>query len=380
MTIMNYKDLHPPSLLLLGAGPSNIDPRILGASISPIVGHLDPFFMEIMEETVELLRYVFKTKNRLTLPISGTGSAGMESAICNVVEKGDEVITCVQGFFGERAKKMVQRCGGIPITVKSELGGVVDKEEVEDSLSESNAKIVTIVHTETSTGVVQSLKEIAQITKQYDAFLVVDAVASLGGDRLNVDKTGIDICYGASQKCLSCPPGLAPITVNEKVMEHIRNRKTKVQSWYFDLSTIETYWLEQNRAYHHTAPISLIYALREGLRIILEEGIEKRWDRHRKNWKTLVTGLENLGLEMFVSKERRSPVITSIKVPQNIVDLKVRRILRDKYGISVSGGLGILKGKLWRIGLMGSNSTERNVKLVLTTLSEILKHEGYVYK
>ncbi|RJS74444.1 alanine--glyoxylate aminotransferase family protein [Candidatus Bathyarchaeota archaeon] len=377
MSKKKYAEICPPERLLLGAGPSNVDPRVLKALISPIVAHLDPFFLEVMDETVELLRYAFRTKNHITMPISGTGSAGMESAICNIVEEGDDVVVCVNGFFGERMKEMVQRCGGNPVVVEAEWGEPIRREDVEKALSESNARVVTIVHAETSTGILQPIKEISRTVHEYDALLVVDAVTSLGGCELDVDEYSIDLCYSASQKCLNCPPGLAPITASEKAMERIRNRKTKVQSWYLDLSTIEKYWLENNRVYHHTAPILLVYALREALRLLYEEGLESRWRRHEKNGDALVAGLEALGLEMHARKENRCPAITAIKIPENVSDINVRTALREQFGITVSGGLGRLAGQVWRIGLMGINSSERNVILVLEALERVLKKEGF---
>jgi len=376
----SYSELRPPQRLLLGAGPSNIDPRVLKALISPIVGHLDPFFIETMDETVELLRYAFRTKNHITFPISGTGSAGMESAICNLVERGDEVIVCIKGFFGERMREMITRCGGKPIIVEAEWGETIKKEDVEKALSESDAKVVALVHAETSTGVLQPIKEISRITHQYDALLLVDAVTSLGGCELDVDEYGIDVCYSASQKCLNCPPGLAPITASEKAMEKIRNRKTKVQSWYLDLSEIEKYWIENNRVYHHTAPILLIYALREALRLLHEESLEARWQRHLRNAQALTRGLEALGLEIYAEKQNRCPAIIAVRIPEGIQDGNVRKILLNEFNITISGGLGRLKGKLWRIGLMGINSCERNVILVLEALEQALKREGYPVK
>lgn len=380
MTKKSYDELRPPQRLLLGAGPSNVDPRVLKAFISPMVGHLDPFFIKTMDETVELLRYAFKTKNHITMPISGTGSAGMESAICNLVERGDEVVVCVKGFFGERIKEMIERCGGTPITIEAEWGKIIEKEDVERALSESKAEVVALVHAETSTGVIQPLKEISRITHQYGALLLVDAVTSLGGCELDVDEYGIDLCYSASQKCLNCPPGLAPITASEKAMEKIRNRKTKVQSWYLDLSEIEKYWIENNRVYHHTAPILLIYAMREALRLLYEEGLEARWRRHLRNAQALICGLEALGLEIHAEEQNRCPAIVAVRVPDGVQDLNVRKTLLDEFNITISGGLGKLKGKLWRIGLMGINSCERNVILVLEALEQVLKKEGYPVK
>jgi alanine-glyoxylate transaminase/serine-glyoxylate transaminase/serine-pyruvate transaminase len=375
----SYCELRPPKRLLLGGGPSNIDSRVLKALTLPIVGHLDPYFSEIMNETVELLRYAFKTNNRITLPISGTGTAGMEAAICNIVERDDEVVACINGFFGERISDIVQRNGGKCITVKGEWGKVISKEDVKEALSNSAAEVVAIVHAETSTGVLQPLKEIKKIVDEYDALLLVDAVTSLGGCELDVDGLGIDVCYSASQKCLNCPPGLAPITVSEKAMEKIRNRKTKVQSWYLDLSLIEKYWLESNRVYHHTAPILLVYALREALRLLYEEGLEARWERHRRNSLALISGIAALGLEMH-PKEYRCPVLNAVSIPEGIQDINVRRTLVNEFDITVSGGLGALKGKVWRIGLMGINSTKRNVILFLKALERALKKEGYPVK
>ncbi len=377
MSKRTYSDLCPPQRLLLGAGPSNVDPRVLKALTSPIVEHLDPYFMEVMDETVDLLRYAFKTKNQITLPISGSGSAGMESAICNPIEKGDEAIVCINGFFGERMKEMIQRSGGVPIVVRANWGDPISKESVAEALCNSNAKILSIVHAETSTGVLQPLKEIARIVHEYDALLVVDAVTSLGGCELNVDEIGIDICFSASQKCLSCVPGLAPITANERAMEVIRNRQTKVQSWYLDLSTIEKYWLKDNRIYHHTAPILLVYALRESLRILYEEGLENRWKRHKKYTLALIRGLESLSLKMYVENpEYRCPALTSVSVPNGFQDKNIRTTLRERFGITVSGGLGELAGQIIRIGLMGINANQKSVKAVLEALEYALQKRG----
>ena len=277
----HYKELAPPQRILLGGGPNDTDPRVLKAMISHPVGHLDPYFLEIMDDTMDLLRYVFRTRNKFCLPLSGTGSAGMESAICNIVEEGDEVVVGVNGFFGQRLSDIVTRYGGKSIEVKEDWGKSIKAEEVEKALSQSNAKAVAIVHVETSTGVLQPLEKISRIAKQYGALLLVDAVTSLGGCELDIDKLGIDICYSVSQKCLSCPPGLAPITVNERAFDVIHNRRTRVQSWYFDFSLIQDYW-SNSRRYHHTAPVSMIYGLREALRIVHEEGLEERWRRHRR--------------------------------------------------------------------------------------------------
>lgn len=374
-----YSELKPPHRLLLGAGPSNVDPRVIRALTAPIVGHLDPYFLGVMDETTELLRYAFKTKNKITMPISGTGTAGMEAAICNIVERGDEVVVASKGFFGERLDEIVRRCGGISVEVKAEWGKPVPEEAVKAALSNSSAKIVAIVHGETSTGVLQPLEGISKITKEYGALLLVDAVTSLGGCELDVDRLGIDLCYSATQKCLSCPPGLAPITVSEKAMEKVRNRRTKVQSWYFDLSLIEKYWLERNRVYHHTAPILMIYALREALRLLYEDGLEARWARHKTSSSSLIRGVEALGLTMH-TKEHRLPPLNAVSVPEDINDAAVRRMLLEDADITISGGLGALKGMVWRIGLMGINSTKATVLRVIAALETALRKEGFPVK
>jgi len=373
-----YGELQPPQRLLLGAGPSNVDPRVLKAMSSPIVGHLDPFFLEVMDETVELLRYLFRTENRFCVPLSGTGTAGMEAAICNIVEKGDEVVVGVNGFFGQRMSEIVSRCGGKSIEVKAGWGEIITKDAVKEALSQSKAKVVAVVHGETSTGVIQPIKEISKVAKEYGALLLVDAVTSLAGCELDVDDFGIDICYSCSQKCLNCPPGLAPITLNDRALEKVKNRKTPVQSWYLDLSLIESYWL-QGRAYHHTAPISLIYGLREALRIAYEEGFERRWERHKKNSLALTNGIEAMGLKMH-APNHRLPSLNSVDVPQGVSELEIRRILLNKFGIEIGGGLGLLKDKIWRIGLMGMNSSERNVVLVLEAFERALKEKGFPVK
>lgn len=371
----HYKELAPPQRILLGGGPNDTDPRVLKAMISHPVGHLDPYFLEIMDDTMDLLRYVFRTRNKFCLPLSGTGSAGMESAICNIVEEGDEVVVGVNGFFGQRLSDIVTRYGGKSIEVKEDWGKSIKAEEVEKALSQSNAKAVAIVHVETSTGVLQPLEKISRIAKQYGALLLVDAVTSLGGCELDIDKLGIDICYSVSQKCLSCPPGLAPITVNERAFDVIHNRRTRVQSWYFDFSLIQDYW-SNSRRYHHTAPVSMIYGLREALRIVHEEGLEERWRRHKESSLALIKGIESLGLQMFVS-EHRAPSLNSVTVPNPVSDANVRGTLLDRFNIEIGGGLGVLKGKIWRIGLMGFSSNQKNVNLVLGALEEVLRGEGF---
>lgn len=374
--LKSYGELNPPSRLLLGPGPSNVDPRVLKAMVSPLVGHLDPYFFEIMNDTVELLRYAFKTNNKFTIPVSGTGSAGMEAALYNTVEPGEEVVVGMNGYFGERMNEIASRCGGKVIGIKEDWGKVVRKEAVEDALKKSKAKVVAIVHAETSTGALQPLHEISKVAHEYGALLLVDAVTSLTGCELDVDALQIDVCYSGSQKCLNCPPGLSPITFNEKAMNKVLARNTKVPSWYLDMSLIEKYWSE-GRAYHHTAPISMIYALREALRIVYEEGLEKRWARHKKNSQAFIEGIEAMGLKMHAEKEHRLPSLNSVAIPTGVTDTNVRSTLLNDFNIEVGGGLGALRGKIWRVGLMGINSNEKTVIIALEALERALRKEGY---
>ncbi|MHA1208881.1 MAG: pyridoxal-phosphate-dependent aminotransferase family protein [Candidatus Freyarchaeota archaeon] len=373
-----YGELAPPSRILLGPGPSNVDPRVLRAMSMSLVGHLDPYFLEIMDEVMELLRYVFRTKNRFTIPISGTGSAGMETCLVNLVGQGDEVVVGVNGFFGQRMSEIVKRCGGTPIEVRENWGEALKAESVEDALANSNAKLVALVHAETSTGVLQPLEEISKIAKRYGALLLADTVTSLGGVELEIDQHGVDISYSGTQKCLNCPPGLSPITLNEKAAEFVKDREGKIQSWYLDLNLIEKYW-EEDRVYHHTAPISMIYALREALRIIYEEGLEERWKQHLKSSQALIRGLNAMGLETL-STRNRLPSLTAVKIPEGVSDVNVRRTLLNDFNMEIGGGLGELKGKIWRIGLMGINACERNVILVLEALERALRKEGLPVK
>ena len=371
-------ELKPPRRLLLGPGPSNVDPRVLKAMSTPLVGHLDPYFLQLMNETMGFLRYTFKTKNRFTLPISATGSAGMEAAVCNLVERGDEVVVCINGLFGERMKDVVERCGGKVTEVRADWGSVIDADDVEEALKKTDTKMVGIVHAETSTGALQPLETVSKIAHEHDALFLVDAVTSLGGCELDVDKLNIDICYSGTQKCLNCPPGLAPVTLNEKAMEAVRKRRSKVQSWYLDFTLLDQYWSEE-RVYHHTAPISMIYGLREALRIVAEEGLEKRWARHRLASQSLVAGVEALGLGMW-AREHRCPSLNSVKIPNGADDTKVRKTLLNDFSIEIGGGLGTLKGKIWRVGLMGLNASEHTVVTFLSALERALNREGYRVK
>lgn len=371
-----YLELNPGLRILLGPGPSNVHPRVLKAMSTPLVGHLDPDFLGIMNETMELLRFVFQTDNRLTIPVSGTGSAGMEACLCNLIEPGDEVIIGVNGLFGERMCDVAGRCGAEVQRVEAEWGKILEPGQVEVALKQGKTKLVALVHAETSTGIYQPLEEISRLTKEYGALLLVDTVTSLGGCPVTVDRWGIDAAYSGTQKCLSAPPGLAPITLSPRALEVVKRRKQKVQSWYLDLSMVERYWGEE-RFYHHTAPISMIYALREALRLIGEEGIEERFSRHQRNHLALVAGLKGLGLELSAQEGHRLPMLNAVRIPEGIDDLKVRRYLLQEFGIEIGGGLGPLKGKIWRIGLMGHSSTRNNVLLVIGALEQALRAEGH---
>jgi alanine-glyoxylate transaminase/serine-glyoxylate transaminase/serine-pyruvate transaminase len=366
-----YPELAVPPRVLLGPGPSTADPRVLKAMATPLVGHLDPRFLELMDRTQDLLRYVFETDNPLTIPMSGTGTAAMETAVANVVEPGDPVLVCINGYFGGRIEEMVRRYGGDVQTITRPWGEFFTPSEVKEALDSRPAKVAAIVHAETSTGVLQPLDEIARVVHDQGGLLLVDAVTSLGGVPVRVDETGIDICYSGSQKCLSCPPGMGPVTFGPRAVEALEKRSTPVTNWYLDLTLIRKYW-GKDRAYHHTAPISTNYSFYEGLRIAAEEGLEDRWARHRRNGELLWEGLEEMGLTLHVPVEHRLPVLTTVRIPEGVDDAKIRKQLLQDYNIEIGGGLGELKGKVWRIGLMGFSSRRENVVLLLSALEKLL--------
>jgi len=360
-----------PPRILLGPGPSMVDPRVLQAMAKPLVGHLDPIFLRLMDDTQDLLRYVFGTQNQLTIPISGTGSAAMEAAIANMVESGDPVLVCINGYFGGRLAEMAKRYGGNVQTINRAWGDVFAPDEVRDALDKFPAKVVAIVHAETSTGALQPLAEIAQIVHDHNAIFIVDTVTSLGGIPVQVDDIGIDVCYSGTQKCLSCPPGLGPITLGPRAEQVLTNRKMPVISWYLDLSLVKKYW-GQERTYHHTAPITANYGLYEGLMIIAEEGLENRWQRHKLNAELFWEGLAKIGLECLVDLKYRLPSLTTIKVPIGVDETAIRHQLLEEYQIEIAGGQGELKGKIWRVGLMGYSSSEDNVQLLLGALKDLI--------
>ena len=369
--------LNPPTRILLGPGPSNVHPRVLRALATPLIGHLDPAFIELMEETKRLLRAAFLTANTLTLPISATGSAGMEACLVNLLEPGDTAIIGVNGVFGTRMADIVERCGATPVTVEAPWGRIIEPDAVATALRQTpQTKLVALVHAETSTGAWQPLEEIGRMVRAAGTLFVVDAVTSLGGCPLRVDDWLIDACYSGTQKCLSCPPGLAPLTFGPRAVESLHRRRTKVQSWFLDLTMIERYWGEE-RVYHHTAPISMNYALLEALRLVDEEGLEARWARHERHHHALKAGLAGMGLELAAQEGRQLWTLNSVRIPDGVDDAAVRKALLNEFGVEIGGGLGPMKGKVWRVGLMGESSTEANVLLLLSALERVLPRCGY---
>lgn len=372
-----YQNLNPPDRILLGPGPSNVHPRVMRAMLAPVVGHLDPYFITIMEDTMSLLRYIFRTKNQLTFPVSGTGSAGMEASFDNFLEPGDVAVIGVNGLFGERMVDNAGRCGAQVIPVNAEWGRIVEPDAIEAALkAQKKVKLLALVHAETSTGALQPIADASRLAKQYGALLLVDAVTSLGGHEVAVDDWGIDICYSGTQKCLSCPPGLAPFTANEKALAVLKARSRKVQSWYLDLSMLFSYW-SASRFYHHTAPISMVYAFHEALAVIADEGLEARVQRHLRHGRALQAGLEAMGLTLHAQEGHRLSSLTTVRIPDKVDDMRVRKRLLTEYSIEIGGGLGPLKGKIWRIGLMGYSSSPENVIVVLSALEKLLSEEGF---
>jgi alanine-glyoxylate transaminase/serine-glyoxylate transaminase/serine-pyruvate transaminase len=373
-----YGQLAPTERILFGPGPNGIDPRVLRAMSTPVLGHLDPEFLEIMDETSELLRYVYQTENELTISISGTGSSGMDSVLQNLLEAGDKAIVATCGAFGDRLVAIAQRCGAeVKVVEAAEWGRPIEYEQVAAAFDEvPDAKLLAMVHVETSTGVLQPLEDMAKLARQKGALFVADCVTSLGTVPVLVDQWGIDAAYSCTQKGLSCPPGLSPITFSKKARETLADRTTDVPSWYLDLTMIERYWGGE-RFYHHTAPISNAYSLREALLIIAEEGLEARWARHELNASAFLAGVEAMGLEPFAQEGYRAPSLTTIKIPEGVNDAAVRNFLLKDYNIEIGGGLGPVKGQIWRIGFMGYNSNRKNVILGLSSLASALNAQGF---
>ncbi|WP_367176446.1 pyridoxal-phosphate-dependent aminotransferase family protein [Haloarcula rubripromontorii] len=369
-------ELTPPDRTLMGPGPSDVHPRVLKAMSTPLVGHLDPSFIEIMDEVQDLLRYTFRTDNKWTIPVSGTGSAAMEAAIGNVVEPGDTMLVPTNGYFGGRMASMAERAGGEVVTVDAPWGQPLDPAAVETAFDEHSPDVFGFVHAETSTGVLQpSVPELTDIAHANDALVVADSVTSLGGVELRVDEWGIDVAYSGPQKCLSCPPGASPLTLNDDAMDKVLTREEEPRSWYLDLSLLEGYWGEE-RAYHHTAPITNVYALREALRLVAEEGIEERWDRHLRVAGALKAGVEGMGLEMNAPEDFWLPSLNTVRVPDGVDDGAVIQHLLDEYDLEIASGLGALEGDIWRIGCMGHSARRKNVSYLLAALGNALDEQG----
>ncbi len=375
---MEFHSFNPPVRTLMGPGPSDVHPRVLEAIARPTIGHLDPAFIGMMDEVKLLLQYAFQTKNPLTMPVSAPGSAGMETCFNNLVEPGDKVIVCQNGVFGGRMLENVDRCGGTAVLVEDAWGDPVDPQKLEDALkSHPDARIVAFVHAETSTGAQSDAQTLVQIAHRHDCLTIVDAVTSLGGSPLKVDEWEIDAVYSGSQKCLSCVPGISPVSFGERAVEKIRNRERKVQSWFMDLNLVMGYWGSGGkRAYHHTAPVNALYGLHEALIMLKAEGLENSWERHRHNHLALKAGLESMGLEFIVDEAARLPQLNAVSVPPGADDAEVRRRLLEEYNLEIGAGLGALAGKVWRIGQMGYASRPENILLCIGALEAVMADMG----
>ncbi len=371
---MAHQSFLPPVRTLMGPGPSDVHPRILSALGRPTIGHLDPEFVKMMDEVKELLQYAFKTKNELTIPVSAPGSAGMEMCFANLVEPGDKVIVCRNGVFGMRMTENVERCGGEAILVDDEWGKPVDVAKVEAALiANPDAKILAFVHAETSTGALSDAKALCALAKKHNCLNIVDAVTSLGGVELRVDDWGIDAIYSGTQKCLSCVPGISPVSFSDAAVAVIKNRKTKVQSWFLDLNLVMGYWgAGAKRTYHHTAPVNALYALHESLVMLEEEGLENAWQRHADQHEDLKAQLATLGISFLVDKAARLPQLNSVLIPEGVDDAAVRNKLLQDYNLEIGAGLGALAGKVWRIGLMGFSARKENIALCVAALKDAM--------
>ncbi|MCA9055974.1 MAG: alanine--glyoxylate aminotransferase family protein [Planctomycetaceae bacterium] len=376
MSPMSCAPVVPPRRILMGPGPSDIPPRVLAALAAPTVGHLDPYFLQVMDELQGMLRQVFRTQNPLTMAVSGTGSAGMEACVVNLIEPGDRMLVGVNGVFGGRMADVAGRCGAEVTKVERPFGEVFSVDEIAKAVESSRPKVVGLVHAETSTGALQPLDEISQVVHEAGALLLVDCVTSLAGLPVEIDRWQVDAAYSGTQKCLSCPPGLAPVTFSPRAVEVIQSRKTKVASWYLDTTMLANYWSDRSRAYHHTAPINMNYGLHEALRGVLEEGLDARFDRHRRNHLALAAGLKAMGIDYAVAEPVRLPMLNAVRIPDGVDDKAVRGRLLTEFGIEIGGGLGPMAGKTWRIGLMGETSQPRNVLLFLAALEACLVGQG----
>ena len=375
---MRFTSFNPPVRTLMGPGPSDVHPRVTGAMARPCIGHLDPAFVGMMDEVKQMLQYAFQTRNQLTIPVSAPGSAGMETAFVNLLERGDKAIVCQNGVFGGRMKENVERCGATAIMVEDDWGKPVDPQKVEDALkAHPDAKLLAFVHAETSTGVRSDAQTLSRLAHDHDCLSLVDAVTSLGGTELRVDDWDIDAIYAGTQKCLSCTPGISPVSFSERAVEVITSRQSKVQSWFLDTNLVMGYWgANAKRAYHHTAPINALYALHESLVMLQDEGLENAWARHQHNHLVLQAGLEAMGLSFIVDEEYRLPQLNSVTIPDGIDEAIVRSRLLNEFNLEIGAGLGALAGKVWRIGLMGHSSRTENIFLCLSALEAVLADMG----
>jgi len=369
---------HPPQRTLMGPGPTEIHPRVLTTMSQPAIGYLDPIFVEMMEELKALLRYVYQTKNALTFPVSGPGSVGMEYCFVNLVRPDDKVIVCRNGVFGGRMIENVERCGGVPVVVEDTWGEPVDPDKLEDALRKNrDARLVAFVHAETSTGVLSDAMTLVDVAHKHDALAIVDAVTSLGGSPVLVDEWNVDAIYSASQKCLSCTPGLSPVSFSDRVVDYVKARKDKIHSWFMDMNLLLGYWGATTRTYHHTAPTNSLFALHEALLLIREEGLVNCWARHRRNHTALKAGLEAMGLKFLVKEQHQIPQMNAVLCPEGINEAGVRKTLLGEFGLEIGAGLGPLAGKIWRFGLMGYSCRPDNVMLCLSALGSVLEDMGY---
>jgi alanine-glyoxylate transaminase/serine-glyoxylate transaminase/serine-pyruvate transaminase len=368
---------HPPQRTLMGPGPTEIHPRVLTTMSQPAIGYLDPVFVEMMEELKSLLRYVYQTKNPLTFPLSGPGSVGMEYCFVNLVRAGDKVIVCRNGVFGGRMIENVERCGGKAIVVEDDWGAPVDPQKLEDALKKNaDAKLVAFVHGETSTGVQSDARALVEIAHDHDALAIVDAVTTLGGSPVKVDEWNVDAIYSASQKCLSCTPGLSPVSFSERVVDYVKARKDKIHSWFMDMNLLLGYWNATTRTYHHTAPTNSLFGLHEALLLLREEGMESSWARHQRHHTALKAGLEAMGLQFLVKEQYQLPQMNAVRCPEGVNEAEVRKTLLNEFGIEIGAGLGPLAGKIWRIGIMGYSCRPDNVMLCLSALGSVLSDMG----
>jgi alanine-glyoxylate transaminase/serine-glyoxylate transaminase/serine-pyruvate transaminase len=378
MPARRISSFHPPQRTLMGPGPTEIHPRVLTTMSQPAIGYLDPIFVDMMEELKALLRYAYQTKNPLTFPVSGPGSVGMEYCFVNLVAPGDKVIVCRNGVFGGRMIENVERCGGMPVVVEAEWGEPIDPQRLDEVLKANpDTKVVAFVHAETSTGVLSDARALVEVAHKHHALTIVDAVTSLGGSPVLVDEWGIDAVYSASQKCLSCTPGLSPVSLSERVVEYVKRRKDKIHSWFMDMNLLLGYWGATTRTYHHTAPTNALFALHEALLLIREEGIENCWARHQRHHVALKAGLEAMGLQFLVKAQHQIPQMNAVLCPEGVNEAEVRKTLLNEFGLEIGAGLGPLAGKIWRFGLMGYSCRPDNVMLCLSALGSVLEDMGY---